>query len=72
MVYKITKKCHCRAGKMFDIRTNRFEKCLLCNGTGTRVIFTPLKCKYCSEPIETGYFCEACGKSFREDVEYEE
>ena len=72
MLYTIRKKCVCRAGKMFDVRTQNFEKCLLCQGSGIRVIYTQLKCKYCAEPIESGYFCEACGRAFREDMEDEE
>lgn len=62
----ITKKCLCRSGKMFDIRTNRYEKCLHCNGTGIKSVSTENRCKYCGKPIETGYFCESCGKAFNE------
>jgi hypothetical protein len=71
MLYTIKKKCFCRAGKMFDVITGKFEKCLHCQGTGIRVIYTSQRCKYCGEPIEKGYFCDACGKAFREDVEEE-
>ena len=69
MLYTIKKKCVCRAGKMFDVITGKFEKCLLCHGTRIRVIYTSKLCKYCGEPIEKGYFCDACGKTFKEDVE---
>ena len=68
----ITKKCFCKDGKMFDIVSGKLKKCLHCNGTGIRVIYTAKKCKYCSEPIEHGYFCESCGRDFKEDMEEEE
>lgn len=71
MLYTIKKKCVCKAGKMFDVITGKFEKCLHCQGTGIRVIYTSNLCKYCGEPIEKGYFCDACGKAFREDLEEE-
>ena len=71
MLYTIKKKCVCKAGKMFDVRTGKFEKCLHCQGKGIRIIKTTKKCKYCGEPIEKGYFCEPCGKAFSEDVEEE-
>lgn len=71
MLYTIKKKCVCRAGKMFDVSTRKFEKCLHCNGKGEITIKTKLRCKYCSEPIETGYFCNSCGRTFREGMEEE-
>lgn len=71
MLYTIKKKCVCDAGKMFDITTGKFKQCMKCNGAGSRVIKTTRTCKYCLEPIESGCFCEACGRSFREDAEEE-
>jgi hypothetical protein len=72
MLYTIKKKCVCNGtGVMHDIISGKYLKCLHCKGKGIRIIYTTKTCKYCSEPIEYGYFCDSCGKAFREDLEVE-
>ena len=64
-MYYIKRKCCCGgSGLMYDMASQKMEMCLHCKGTGTQVIETECKCKYCGEPIEGGYFCKSCGDAF--------